>query len=418
MPAHPGEGRITDGRTEGAYRTVLRNRQYLIFLASSNASTVGYSVYTISIVWLTVTLFHNFLDVGAVLFVEYACYTATFLVGPFVDRVRNQRTIFLLSYPVQAFAVAVIGFGYHDRFLTIELLLALVALVSLLWDMSWAAQNAAPGVLLSPDEQFAASGFSGAVGGALTLLGYGVGGYLLLVVGAAGGMYLYAALLLAAAALAMPLRISPPATAPSTFFESFRDGWKLVVGGVGRPLLQLAAVDAIEGFFVSATAILIALIATVEYADSTLGYAILFTASVVGGVVAGLALGSWNPRQRVGLVLSVSLLAAGAAFVAAVTLPPTLLLAAAAWFVVGVATTVYTSGKFVFFRGSVAPEQIGRLFSNMYLFPGISGSIGALVISDIALGGNPTRLGIEVGVGFLVAGVLAFALPGVRRMKY
>ncbi len=227
-------------------------------------------------------------------------------------------------------------------------------------------------------------------------------------------MSLYAALLLAAAALAMPLRISPPATAQSTFFESFRDGWKLVVGGVGRPLLQLAAVDAIEGFFVSATAILIALIATVEsrgldsrLCDPVHGVRGRRRASRVlrsdrGTLGNGLDSCSAFRCSRPGPRSSL-----------AVTLPPTLLLAAAAWFVVGVATTMYTRGKFVFFRGSVAPEQIGRLFSNMYLFPGISGSIGALVISDIALGGNPTRLGIEVGVGFLVAGVLALALPGV-----
>ena len=412
-----GEG-VTEARSEGAYRAVLRNRQFLIFLASANASTVGYAVYTISIVWLAVTLFHNFLDVGAVLFVEYACYTATFLVGPFVDRVKNQRTIFLLSYPVQALAVAVIGLGAHEGFLSIGLLLGLVAAVSILWDMSWAAQNAAPGILLTSNEQFAGSGLSGAIGGGLTIVGYSAGGVLLLLVGPEGGMYFYAALLLAAALLSLPLHIAPPDTGPSTFFESFRDGWRLVFSGVGRPLLQLAAVDAIEGFFVSASAILIALVATVEYADSTLGYAILFTSSVVGGVVAGLALGSWNPRHRVGLVLGASLLVAGAAYALAVALPTMLILSAIAWFFVGVTTTAYTSAKFVFFRGSVAPEKIGRLFSNMYLFPGISGSIGALVISDLALGGDPTALGIDVGICFLVAGALAFALPGVRRMRY
>jgi hypothetical protein len=390
-----------------------------VFLASANASTVGYAVYTISIVWLTVTLFHyDFLDVGAVLFVEYACYTATFLVGPIVDRVRNQRTIFLLSYPIQAAAVAWIGYSADRGFLSIELLLVLVAIVSLLWDMSWAAQNAAPGILLSANEQFAASGLAGAIGGVLTIVGYSAGSVLLLVVGPESGMYLYAGLLLAAAALALPLHIAPPATSPSSFFESFRDGWKLVLEGVGRPLLQLAAVDAINGFFVSASAILIALVASVEYADSTLGYATLFTASVVGGVVAGLALGSWNPRHRVGPVLGASLLVAGVAYTVAVSLPPVLALAAVAWFFVGVTTTAYSSAKFVFFRGSVAPEQIGRLFSNMYLFPGISGSIGALVISDVALGRDPLHLGLLVAVGLLGAGVLALLLPGVRRMRY
>jgi hypothetical protein len=397
---------------------VLRNRQFLIFLASSNASTVGYAVYTISIVWLSYTLFHNFLVIGAVLFVEYACYTLTFLVGPFVDRVRNQRTIFLVSFPIQAAAVAGIGLGAHYGVLSIELLLALVALVSLLWDMSWAAMNAAPGILLTPDEQFAASGVSGAVNGVLTIVGYGSGGVLLVTVGAEGGMYLYAALLAAAAVLALPLRISPPPSAPASFRESFADGWKLVLGGAGRPLLQLASVDAIEGFFVSATPILITLVAIVDYPGSASGYGVLFTAYVIGGVISGLALGQWNPRHRVGPILVASLFTAGAAYAFCVSVPSIVLLGAVAWFAVGVTTTAYTSSKFTFFRGSVAPELIGRLFSNMYLFPGITGSIGALVISDIAVAGDPTRLGLEVALGFLAAGLLGVALPAIRRMRY
>ena len=356
--------------------------------------------------------------IGAVLFVEYACYTATFLVGPFVDRVRNQRTIFLISYPIQALAVAAIGLGARYGFLTIPLLLALVALISLLWDMSWAAQNAAPGILLTPDEQFAASGVGGAIGGVLTIAGYGAGGALLLLVGGQGGMFLYAALLVAAAALAIPLRIAPPPSPPTSFRASFTDGWRLVLSGPGRPLLQLASVDAIEGFFVSAAPILITLVATVEYPGSPLGYGILFTADVVGGVVAGLVLGQWNPRHRVGVILIGSLLASGVAYIASVNVPSIVLLGAAAWFAVGVTTTAYTSSKFTFFRGAVAPDQIGRLFSNMYLFPGIAGSLGALVISAAAVQHDPTRLGFEVGGGFLAAGALAILLPAIRRMRY
>ncbi len=157
----------------------MGNRQFLIFLGSSNAATVGYAVYSVSIVWLAYTVSHNFLVVGAVIFIEYACYTATFLIGPFVDRVRNQRTIFVVSYPIQAAAAAAIGFGVLDGFLSVGLLFALVTVLSILWDMTWAAINAAPGDLLAPDEQFAASGVSGAVGGVLTIAGYAVGGTLI-----------------------------------------------------------------------------------------------------------------------------------------------------------------------------------------------------------------------------------------------
>jgi hypothetical protein len=404
--------------TNSRFRSILGNRQYLVFLASSNASLVGYAVYTISIVWLSYTISHNFLVVGAVLFIEYACYTATFLVGPIVDRVRNQRSIFLASYPIQAVAVAVIGLGAFYGFLSVGLLFALVALISILWDMSWAAINAAPGVLLSPDELFAAAGISGTVAGALTIVGYGVGGLLILVVGPEGGMFLYAALLATAAVAALPLHIQPPEVPPSSFAESFRDGWKLVLGGVGRPFLQLATVDAIEGFFTSASPILITLLATESYHESSLGYGVLFTSFVIGGVAAGLALGHWNPRARVGTILSGALLATGAAYIVAVLVPAFLPFGAVAWFGVGFAAASYVDAKYALFRGAVAPEKIGRLFSNMYLFPGISSSVGALVISALAVGGAPESLGVVVGLGSLGAGALGFALPGVRRMKY
>lgn len=405
-------------RSSAGFRSVLANRQFLIFLASSNASMVGYAVYSISIVWLAYSVSHNFLDVGAVLFIEYACYTLTFLTGPVVDRVKNQRMIFVASYPIQAAAAAAIGLGVFYGFLSIGLLFALVAVISILWDMTWAAMNAAPGVLLSPEEQFAAGGVSGTVGGALSIAGYATGGALILTVGAEGGMLLYAALLLAGTVLALPLVISPPARPPTSFGASFREGWRRVVGGAGRPLLQLAAVDSIQGFFVGASAILITLLATATYHESAAGYGVLFTAFVVGGVVAGLALGRWNPRGRVGAILAGSLAIAGAMYLVAVALPPLLLLGAAAWFFVGFATSAYADAKYAYFRGALPPEQLGRVISNMYLFPGIAGSAGALVLSEVAAHGHPVLLGVGIGGALLAAGVLAVALPAVRRMRY
>jgi hypothetical protein len=408
----------TAGSSGTHYRSVLHNRQFLIFLASSNASTVGYAVYTISVVWLAYTISHNFLDVGAVLFLEYACYTATFLIGPIVDRARNQRTIFLLSYPVQAAAAAAIGLGVLDGFLSIGLLFALVVLISILWDATWAAINAAPGVLLTADEQFTASGVTGAIGGVLTIVGYALGGVLILLVGPEGGMFLYAALLLAGALFALPLVITPPASSEASFAESFREGWKLVASGDGRPLLQLAAVDSIAGFLAAASPILITLVAAATYHGSPSSYGVLFTAFVIGGVVAGLGLGHWNPRGKVGLVMAGALAASGAAYLFAVALPSFLLLGAGAWFLVGFGSSAYLDAKYVFFRGAVAPEKLGRLVSNMYLFPGITSTVGALVLSAVATEGAPVELGAIVGLGLIGAGILGFVLPGVRRMSY
>jgi hypothetical protein len=408
----------TPGSAGGGFRSVLGNRQFLIFLGVSNTASTGYAVYSISIVWLAYTISHNFLVVGAVIFIEYACYTLTFLVGPIVDRVRNQRTIFIASYPIQAAAAAAIGFGVLYGFLSVGLLLALVALISILWDMTWAAMNAAPGVLLRPDEQFAASGVSGAIGGALGICGYAAGGTLILLVGPDGGMFLYAGLLLAGTVIALPLVISPPQGPKTSFGESFVEGWTLVTGGEGRPLLQLATIDSIQGFLASAAAILITLLATTTYHQSAAGYGVLFTAFVSGGVAAGLVLGRWNPRARVGVIMGAALGATGLAYLLAVAVPSVLLLGAVAWFLVGFAAASYVDAKYVFFRGAVPPEKLGRVVSNMYLFPGITSSIGALVISAVAVTGAAVDLGVAVGIAFLGAGVLGLALPGVRRMRY
>ncbi len=403
---------------ESRFRSVLANRQYLVFLASANAASVGYGVYAISIVWLTYSLTHDFLDVGVVLAIEYACYTLTFLTGPIVDRVRNQRSIFVLSYPVQAAAAAAIGLGVFYRFLSIGELFALVAVISILWDMTWAAANAAPGVLLTPDEQFAAAGISSAIGGSVNIAGYAVGGVLILLVGAEGGMLLYAALLVAGALLALPLVISPPRVAPQTFTESFREGWELVVGGEGRPYLQLATVDSIQGFLAGAAALLITLLAATTYHASATSYSVLFVAYIIGGVVIGLALGRWNPRGSVGVVMGTALLAGGALLLTSVALPASLVLGAAAWLLVGVSWSAYMDAKYAFYRGSIPAQQLGRFVSNMYLFPGAAAAVGAVVLSWVAGLDDPWLLGGLAGSLLLAAGVLGVALPRVRAFRY
>lgn len=400
------------------FRSVLANRQYRYFLASSNSAGVGYSVYAISVVWLAYALSHDFLIVGAVLFIEFASYTLTFLVGPVVDRVRNQRSVFLICYPVQAVAALTLGLGFLRGFLSVPLLLLLVALISLLWDFAWASGNVTPGLLLSPDEQFAASGVSGALGGVNAIMGYAAGGALILVVGPGGGLLLYAVLLALGAALALPLRVASPRREVEGFRASFRTGWAAAAAGPGAPLLQLAGVDALAGFLTAVPPLLVTLSTTAYFHSSPFSYSLLFTSYVVGGVASSAFLGGWNPRHRVGHVVAAALGGAGGAFVLVTVAPPDLYLLAAAWFSVGFALTAYTNAKYVFYRGAVPPDKLGRVISNLYLFPGISSSVGALTVGALAGGLTPIDVGLVAATGFLLSGALAVALPGVRRLKY
>jgi MFS transporter, DHA3 family, macrolide efflux protein len=400
------------------FRSVLRNRRYLLWLASSNTASVGYSVYAISVVWLTYVATHNYLVIGVILFVEYATYAGTFLVAPFVDRVRNQRTIYLICYPIQAAAAAALGVAGVRGELTVPLLVGLLVVISVLWDLSWAAYQAAPRLLLAREELFAAGGVGGAIGGANSIAGYAVGGVLILVVGAAGGMFLYAALLLVGAALAIGLTITPGAPEGSSFGESFRDGWRALSSEPGRPLLQLASVDAVQGFFTAGAALFVTLISVRTFATSAGAYGALFTVYVVGGVAAGLVLGRLNPRKRAGLVMVASLLAGGAAFAAVGALPAALLGVAVLWLAVGFFLSAYSDAKYSFLRGSVEPAKLGRVTSNLYLFPGISSAVGALVLGELADRLPPLEFGLVLGAGFLAAGALAVLLPGVRILRY
>ncbi len=397
---------------------VLRNRQFRWFLGSWVAASTGYSVFAISIVWLAYQATGSFLIVGAVLAVERAAFCLTFAVAPIADRVRNQRTIFVASYPIQAVAAAVLAYGALSRTLDLVELFALVVLLSLLWDLSWAAANAAPGILLGPDQQFAATGVSGLLGGANTIAGYATGGLLILVLGAGGGMALYAALLLVATVLAVPLRIAPPAGAPEPFGASFRNGWAALTEGEGRPLLQLATVDAIQGFFSAAPVVLLALVAVRAFGGEGFAYASLFVAYVVGGIVAGLGFARWNPRGRVG-ALVVGSLFAGAATLALVALePPVLALASAVWFAVGFAQSAYQDAKYAFLRGSVPADRLARVVSNLYTFPGLTSTVGVLVVGALAVGASVPALTLEVAGGLLAAAVASAALPRVRSLRF
>jgi len=390
----------------------------LIFLASSTSGNVGYAVYAISIPWLTYSVSHSFLVVGVALFIELASYAGVFLVGTIVDRVANQRSIFLWCYPPMAVAATVIGLGASRGFLSVGLLLGLVAVISILWDLVWAADNAAPGILLTTDQQFAAQGLTGMVGGTNAIAGYAAGGVLILLVGPSGGMFVYAVLLLVGAGLAIPLRIIPPDHGAQSFRESFWEGWRFVVGGIGRPLLQLGIVDGVQGFFLAAPALFITLLATTTFHTEALAYSLLFVAYVVGGAAAGWAFGQWNPRTRVGPLFGLTLLAVAGTVAIAVASLPWLALEAAIWFGVGFTWSSYTDVKYAFLRGIIPPGQLARVTSNLWIFPGTASAAGALVLGSLATHADPTGFGVVILVGFLGAGLLALLMPAVRAMRY
>ncbi len=163
---------------------------------------------------------------------------------------------------------------------------------------------------------------------------------------------------------------------------------------------------------------MITLISITTFTDSGSAYGFLFTSYVIGSVVAGLALGWTNPRGRAGMIMVVSLVGSGLFFLVAGLVPPVLALLGLIWLLIGFATSGYLSSKFALVSGSVDPNKLARVSSNMYLFPGITSSVGALVLGLLAGSATSHSFALVIGIGFLAAGLIAILLPGLKTLRY
>jgi hypothetical protein len=402
----------------GGYRSVLRNRRFLVYQASGILSSTGYAVYSISIPWIAYLNSGSFLVVGLVLFLELGVYALTFLAAPLVDRAADKRLIFLVGYPIQAVAAGGLAYAASRGELHLGLLLALVAVLSVAWDFEWAVFQVAPRMLLQKDELFAGQGIASALGAGVQVGGYAAGAGLILVSGAVGSGYLYAVLLVLATFLAAFVPLRGGQSPEREYIAGFVEGWRYLATPEGRPLVQLGVLGAASGFFSAAPALLITLDANHSFSNPGAAYGILFTAFVVGGVAIDLLLGQYNPRRRVGAVIVGTLLLSAVALFLTGVFPPSLALATVAWALAGVGISGYLSASGTFLWGYVPANRLARVTSNLYVFRGAAASVGAIVLGVLAGELVPNSLATLVAVVFGAAAAGSLLLPAVRKFAF
>lgn len=398
--------------------TLVRNRTFLLLQGRGIAATVGYTVYLVTILWLTYRLTGGIFLAGVVVGVETAVYTLSFLTGPLVDRIHDKRWVYVVCYPIQAAASVALGVTYAYGALTVPLLLVLVIVLAALWDVTWTADAAATRLLFSKGELFAVSGLGTAIGGIVDVAMYFTAGLTIAFFGAAGGSYLYAALLLAGTALAVFLAIPTPNATTHDYWGGFLEGWDLFRGDAGKPLRHLAVVQFAYGFFTAAPTLLLTLFVGRSFEGSAGVYSELFVAYLVGGILIGIVLGRTNPRAFIGSVTTVSLLATGFLLLGAALVAGVVLLSLAAWFFVGVVVTSRAVAFTNYLQGRFAPEILGRVSGNNYLFTGISSALGAFAIGALSITWSPDLLTEFVAAGFIGSAGLAFVLSGTRTLAF
>src|SRR2546429_7396496 len=170
MPAIP-QRRIEDPTPTGSAapklgpRELFRNRTFLLFQARGTLSNVSYTLYVGTILWLTYQLSGGIFLSGVMIGVQTLVFTLTFLISPLVDRLYDKRWVFILCYPVQTALALVLALTYAGGVLTTPILVAIVVLLSVLWDFTEAADETTTRLLFGKGNLLVISGLGGAIRG-------------------------------------------------------------------------------------------------------------------------------------------------------------------------------------------------------------------------------------------------------------
>ncbi|HEY6239038.1 MAG TPA: MFS transporter [Thermoplasmata archaeon] len=409
----------TTGAT-ARYARLFGRRSFRYFFVSFGLGEAGYAVYAIGVLWLAVTVSHSALVTGLVLAVEFGVYSLSFLAGPIIDRTRDLRTILVIGYPVQAALALLLGVLALEGLLTVPLLFLLIVALSIVWDFTWTALNAALPRIVASDELFLANGLTGAVSGGNQIAGYAAGAGLLLLVGSpAVGMLLYGVLNATAAVASLAVRAPRAPSPPSRLPDEYREGWRYLVGTRSPPVRAVVAFSCAQGLFSAAGPLLITILTFRTFADPARSFSLLFTAFAVGGVAGNLVLGQISPRAYAGRLLVGATVLEGLLLIVAVAAAPSIAWSLPTWAAVGFVDVGFYTTVVVFFQAATPAPLVGRTLSNAYLFRGSSRAAGALLIGALAATLAPFPLGVLIGGAFVAVGLIApAASPAIARLRF
>ncbi len=399
-------------------RELFRNRTFLLFQARGTLSNVSYTLFVGTILWLTYRLSGGIFLSGVVIGVQTLVFTLTFLISPLVDRLYDKRWVFVLCYPVQTALALVLALTYAGGVLTIPILVAIVVLLSVLWDFTEAADETTTRLLFGKDNLFVISGLGSAIGGGVNIAMYFAGGVAIALFGVVGGSYLLAALLAVATVVAIPLSIPTPNIVRQTWWSGFREGWAHFRGEQGRPLRHLSLQQFVVGFFVTAPTLLMTLYVGRFFAASQATYAGLYVAYLLGGLIMGLLLGRLNPRGYIGPVVMGAIFVMGVALLGAEVAVASLSLSLVVWFAVGATNTARVQATWTYVQGRFEPTVLARVTMNVFLFTGVASATGAVVIGALSTLWDSAMLTDLVSLGFFGAAALGLALPETRVLAF
>ena len=373
-----------DYKEDDAKLTLRKNRRFHLYLLRVALTSLAFSIYSIFIPVFSYIYSGSLVFVGIALFAQYGIYTLVFMTGPVVDRVRNKRTIFVLSYLSIAALSMFLAIMVYMKSLTPEILIGVIVAIAISDNFAWTAGHTVLPFLVSKSEFFKANGYAHLISGAHAVGGFALAGVIIIFLGDFDSIVLYSAAMTAASMVSIFI---PLVMVDSVNKESmgFLASWKYLASN-HKPLIMTAIYLSMISFFGLAPAVFI-----LQGTSGSSWYIILYASFMVGGSVAGPFSGLLNMRKRIGYGIVFSAMAY------------TILLMASAYLFVDPFAEIpiwVASGIFfdfcimlfnVYLQGSVRKDLLGRTASSLYTFRGISTAAGVLVIPFLI---------IHYGLGF------------------
>jgi DHA3 family macrolide efflux protein-like MFS transporter len=412
-----------------SFRRVFSNRPFTLLWIGQMVSQSGDYIFDVVALWLVLQLTGDIFKVGLT--------TATILlppvvIGPFagvyVDKF-NRRDIILVSNIFQAITVAGIAVLYTLGNLSFPILLVLLFLLNAGAQFVRPSVSAViPGIMAKEDLAAANSLFS--ISSSMNqIVGFGIGGLMVLLLGVAIPIYYDTFTFMFAAAsvilIARPVLAVPSVTRSasdtdkleaSSFKDKFLQGLRFI--RTSRFLLELIVLALVLNFFAGGVQTLIAPYAKITVQGNAGTYGAMLAALSLGTVLGSIVVGKIEARKYVGKLLFLGVLGAGGS-VALIGLTTVALYSIVLMLVIGVSLAFANLPLQVLIQARVPGHLLGRVFTSLGALVTMATPIAAVATGSIAssLQIGPTLQLYGVLMVVVTAGAY-FVFQEVREAKY
>jgi DHA3 family macrolide efflux protein-like MFS transporter len=388
----------------------LRNRHFSYLWAGQLVSQSGDAVFDVALLWLVLVTTGSTTLVGLT---QAAVLIPNVFVSPFAgvyaDRT-NRRAVMVVSNLFQGIVTVVISLLYAVESLGFSVLILLVLLLYSGAQFYRAASNAIVPNIVSRENLGAANGLFSLSQSFNQLLGYSIGGIVIVALGPEVPITYDSLTFFAAAALmtliaksyGVPKAGQAAAARRTSFTKDFREGMDFVRRS--RIFLQLIFFGLIINFFASAIGALLAPFARFSVHGDASTYGFLLAAFALGVIAGSVLVGKVNFRGYVGKLLFFGVMAFGALLIIAgrVTSIP---LALVAFVAMGAVLAVVNVPINALVQTQVPNEMLGRAGTALGASLSAAQPIAAALAGTLA-----SFFSIGSVISFSGAAVLAFSV--------